>query len=166
MQYLSYIILGMMILIYFSSLNFYDTNNEALNYLARSFYHANLEHLIANGVSFYMLSPIENTMGTGPFLFMLIFIWVVSSMLLYLYHSIFPSRKVYTVGFSAVIFGMFVVYYTLLNKSPGVTVAGLLISIVPQLFVPGISYEGHICGIIAGLIYVLLFPVDKYRPAN
>ena len=41
-----------------------------------------------------------------------------------------------------------------LGKNKGITIAGLLLSIIPQLFVPGISYEGHICGVIAGFAYI------------
>ncbi len=82
-------------------------------------------------------------------------------MILYIIHAIMPSRKVYTVGFSGVIFGLIVIYYISLNQNPGITMTGLIISILPQLVVPGISFEGHLSGIIAGVIYITLFPVKK-----
>jgi membrane associated rhomboid family serine protease len=161
MRIVSYIILGILILVFFTSLNNYNTGVDIVDYQLRSFYHANFEHLAANAISFISLSFIEDIVGSARFLFMMIFIWIVSSFLLYLYQKIFPSRKIYTVGFSGVIFGLMVVYFTLLNQSPGITMLGLIISILPQLVVPGISTEGHICGIIAGVIYVLLFPIDN-----
>lgn len=162
MRIVTYIILGMLITIFFIMRKFYDTGYGVIDYPLHSFYHANLSHLIANCISFYSLSFIENIMGSKMFLFAIIFIWIVSSMLLYIEHMIIPSRKVYTVGFSAVIFGLFVIYYSLLNQSPAITFAGLVISILPQLIVQTrVSFDGHMCGIIAGIIYVLLFPVNK-----
>ena len=122
MRIVSYIILGIIVLVYFSSLNMYDTGSEFLNYQLRTAYHANTEHLLANAVSFFALSFMEDVIGSKQFLIAIIFIWIVSSTLLYLYHKIFPSRKVYTVGFSGVIFGLFVVYYSLLGSSTSVTI--------------------------------------------
>ena len=97
-------------------------------------------------------------MGSPQYLVMIVFIWLVSSTVLYLIHKFFPSRKVYTVGFSGVIFGMMVVYFTMLSSNAMFAVGGLVISILPQLFIPGISWEGHLAGIVAGLIYILIFP--------
>ena len=161
MRAVSYIILGVIILVFFTKLNFHETSNEMANYILRSLYHANIGHLAANAISFYSLSFIENIMGSWKFLFAMLFIWIASSLLLYAYQNIFKSRRIYTVGFSAVIFGLMVIYYSLLNLTPGITVTGLIISILPQILVPGVSFEGHICGVVAGLIYVLLF-----RPAG
>jgi len=161
MRYISYIIIGVLILVYFTKLNNYSTSIEPLNYVLRSLYHANTSHLVANCISFYALSFIEEVIGKAQFAFAILFIWIVSSILLYTYHTIVPSKKVYTVGFSAVIFGLIVVYYSMINKSAGITFAGLAISIIPQLFMSGISVSGHICGIIAGIIYISVFGVKK-----
>ena len=161
MQYISYIIIGILVLIYFSWFNFYNTNSEIVNYMARPFYHANVNHLFANVISLYSLSFIEDIIGKPQFIFAMLFIWVVSSILLYLIHIVLPSRKVYTVGFSGVIFGLIVIYYSLMNQSTYLTLTGLIVSILPQIFVKGISFEGHLAGIIAGIIYILIF-----RPKN
>ncbi|XWV24766.1 mg642 protein [Tupanvirus deep ocean] len=161
MRIITYIILGIIVLIFFSSFNFYDTGYDIVDYPLRSFYHANTSHLIANGISLFALSFMEEIIGWDQFLLAILFIWIVSSILLYIIHIIFPSRKIYTVGFSAVIFGLIVIYYSLLNQSAAVTLAGLVISILPQLAIRGISFEGHLAGIIAGVIYVVLFPVKR-----
>jgi len=137
----------------------YDTGTEIINYQLRNFYHANLQHLLSNTISFYGLSFIEDIIGTPRFIGCIVFISIVSSLLLYIYHNIFTSRKVVTVGFSGVIFGLLVVYFTLLQQGTGLTIANLAISILPQIFVSGISWEGHVSGIVAGFIYVTLFPV-------
>lgn len=141
-----------------------DTNVEFVNYMVRPFYHADISHLVANAISFYNLSSIENIIGTGQFAVAIVFIWIASSMLLLGYHSIFPSRKIKTVGFSGVIFGLIIVYYYLLNNNSKIlSTTSLIISILPQILVPGISFEGHVAGIFAGLIYVTLFrPKRKF----
>lgn len=162
MRIVSFVILGIIIIVFFTSINNYKVGNDIIDYPLRSFYHGNIGHLIANGISLYNLSFIEDIMGSPQFFLAMVFIWITSSLLLYIYHLLIPSRKVYTIGFSAVIFGLIVIYYSLLNQSPGITFAGLIISILPQVLVPGISYEGHICGVIAGILYVMLFPVKKY----
>ncbi|BCS83324.1 putative rhomboid protein [Cotonvirus japonicus] len=166
MRYVTYIILILLVVVYFSPFNFYNTNNDALNYLLRTGYHANIQHLLANAFSFYMLSFLEDVMGHGKFAFCILFIWVVSSLLLLALHTVLPSRKVYTVGFSGVIFGLIVVYLMSLNSNKGITIAGLVLSIIPQLLVPGISFEGHLCGIVAGFIFVILFPIPKNTMPN
>uniref|UniRef100_A0A6C0C6S5 Peptidase S54 rhomboid domain-containing protein n=1 Tax=viral metagenome TaxID=1070528 RepID=A0A6C0C6S5_9ZZZZ len=140
-------------------MNMYETGSEIINYQLRSFYHANLQHLAANAISFYGLSFIEDVIGTSRFIVCIVFLWIVSSTLLYIYHEMFSSRKILTVGFSAVIFGLFVVYFSLMHESPSMTVAKLVISILPQMIIPGVSFEGHIFGVIAGFLYVTLFPV-------
>ncbi|AGF85170.1 membrane protein [Moumouvirus goulette] len=161
MRYVTYILLIILVVIYFSPINFYNTNNEIINYLLRTFYHANLEHLLANSISLYSLSFLEDLMGHKQFAMAIIFIWIVSSIILYIIHALIPSRKVYTVGFSGVIFGLIVIYYMSLGQGAGITLTGLVVSILPQLVIPGISFEGHLSGIIAGLIYITLFPINK-----
>lgn len=156
MRVASYIIMGIILIIYFF-FNDYSTSRESINYILRSLYHANIEHLAINLFSFYNLSFLEDVFGSAQFLFMILFIWIVSSILLYLYHKIVPSRKVYTVGFSAVIFGLIVVFYFTMNLKQSETLTRLVLSIAPQLFMRGISWEGHICGVIAGFMYVSLY---------
>lgn len=161
MKIITFIILGIIVLIFFTQINFYDTKSDLVNYHLRTFYHANMTHLLVNAFSLYNLSFIEEVIGQKKFLFAIIFIWIVSSILLYTIHKILPSRKVYTVGFSAVIFGLVVVYFSLLNQSAHITLFRLLVSILPQLLIPGISFEGHLSGIIAGFLFVTFFPVNK-----
>jgi len=161
MPIISYIILGIIVLVFLTSINNYNTGYDAIDYPLRSLYHANLSHLLANGISLFALSFMEEVIGWKMFLFAIVFIWIVSSMILYFIHLAFPSRKVYTVGFSGVIFGLIVIYFSLLGRSAGVTLLGLVVSILPQLYMTGISFEGHLAGIIAGIIYILLFPTNK-----
>ena len=161
MRIVTYAILAIMVLVYLTPLNNHQFNTFLLDYPSRAFYHANIEHLIANSVSFFALSFMEQSMGSLKYLFAIIFIWIVSTIILYSIFWLFPSRKAYTVGFSGVIFGLIVLYYTMLGTSPGISFLGLAVTLIPQFFVPGISWEGHLAGIIAGVLYVLLFPVKE-----
>jgi len=161
MRVISYIILGIIILIFLTPINNFNTGKDIIDYPLHAFYHANTSHLIANSISLFSLSFIEEIIGWKQFLLAMVFLWIFSSIILYIIHLILPSRKVYTIGFSGVIFGLMVIYYSLLNQSPGITLVGLVISILPQLAIKGISFEGHLSGIIAGILYILLFPVPK-----
>lgn len=161
MKFVSYIIIGIMIIIYFTALNNTNTGKEIIDYHLHAFYHANMSHLIANGISFISLSFMEEVIGWQMFLFAILFIWIVSSIILYSIHNLIPSTKRYTIGFSGIIFGLIVLYYSLLGTSTAVSMIGLVVSIIPQLLIPGISFEGHLSGIIAGVIFVLLFNPRK-----
>lgn len=77
----------------------------------------------------------------------------------------------YAVGFSGVLFGMKVVLY---SQSDNYTyVHGLMVParyaawaelILIQMFVPGVSFLGHLGGILAGLLYLYL--KDSHSGAN
>lgn len=157
MKWISYLIIFIMVIIFLSPYNFYDTSIEPVDYILRSTYHSNIEHLAINLFSLYNLSFIEEVIGGGPFLVAIIFIWLFSSILLYFYHKLVPSRKAYTVGFSGVIFGLVVIYYFLMDMEQTEMITHLLLAIVPQLFISGISIEGHISGIVSGFVFVGLY---------
>lgn len=163
MRYISYIILFIIVLIFLLPLNLKNTSNDIVNNIIRPFYHANALHLIANFISFYGLSPIEELMGHLQFLIAIFFLWITSSMLLLFYHKLIPSRKITTVGFSGVIFGLTVIYIRLVNVDPNMSYIKLLLSILPQIVIPNVSIEGHICGILAGILYVTLFSLSYHN---
>lgn len=158
MEFVTTLFIVIMILIFLTSINHYSTKNEPMNYILRSLYHANLTHLAVNLFSFYNLSFIETVIGRKQFIIAVIFIWIISSLLLYLIHWVIPSRKVYTVGFSGVIFGLIVLYYYIMNISQANILTHLILGILPQLYNVGISFEGHLSGIIAGIIYINIMP--------
>ena len=152
-----------MVLIYFFT-KMGSTNYTYVNYLLRDLYHANLIHLISNMLSFYFLSPLEDIMGHGRYLFSIIFIWILSTTIFYFYQKTTGQMDKITVGFSGVIFGLFVVYLSYLGRGASKYNIGILIAILaPQFFMPGISVSGHICGMIAGFIYVALFENGRIR---
>jgi rhomboid domain-containing protein 1 len=143
----------------------YNFGTDWLNFPARALYHASWTHLLANGISFLGLSFLESYMGSGKYFLTILFIWIVSTIILWIIQKLFPSRKRLTVGFSGVIFGLVVVYIVAMAEKVGLSLFGLALSIIPQLFIPGISFEGHLSGIIAGIIYVVIFPPKKMDAA-
>lgn len=160
--FITIIILCTLILIFVFHLE-RESNNEVLNYGLRAFYHANTQHLVANGISLVLLSTVETALGWQKFLSIILFLWVASTFFLYITHLIIPSIKVKTIGFSGVIYGLYVVYFSLLGQTKYVNLGILIASIVPQFFVKGISVEGHLCGILAGLVCVGLFGRNKFK---
>jgi membrane associated rhomboid family serine protease len=160
--YITVLILTILILIFVFHLE-QESDNELLNYGMRAFYHANTQHLIANGISLLLLSTVETALGWKKFLGIILFLWATSSFLLYVTHSIFPSRKIETIGFSGVIYGLYVVYFSLLGATKYINIGILIASIIPQFFMKGISVEGHLCGIVSGGICVALFGRNKFR---
>lgn len=141
--------------IYFDNYPIPDTGVGPLDYTLRSFFHANLIHLATNLFTLWQISDVTKSFTTIQFITLIIFLTLSSSFILYIINTIFPSTKAITVGFSAVIFGLFVVSQKLLGHDLihiGTINFG---QILPQILIPGISFWGHVSGIISGLIYVL-----------
>lgn len=155
------IVLAILALIFFTRLNKIRFNNEFMTYQLRALQHANTQHILANGISFLGLMGLENMLGSTYYALAIVFVTILSSLLLYIYHHVFPSRKVPTVGFSGAVFGLIVIYLACASNNLKVSMIGLTVSILPQLFIQGISWEGHLCGILAGLIFVIMFNPKK-----
>lgn len=129
---------------------------EPLTYLFRSLKHANFMHLFINLYSFWQLREMSDRMGQTKFLSTMVMVWLVSSGLLYLIHTLAPNTKVHTVGFSGVIIGLALVNNYQITGKLGMITAELLGQILPHFFIPGISFWGHLSGLMAGLAYVFL----------
>lgn len=154
MQIITLIIIFIVTLIYFSRYNLKMFRGDLTNYMVGPLYHANMSHLLANMTSLFFLSRVEQSIGWGTYIEAILFIWVVSSLLLFTLHNLVPAMKVKTVGFSGIIFGLIVVNYVLSGMRSTTAAKYLILSIIPQIMIPNISVEGHFCGILAGLIYV------------
>ncbi|MCO5573419.1 hypothetical protein L7F22_027190 [Adiantum nelumboides] len=135
-----------------------------------AFYHADETHLVYNMLSLLWKGvQLEGSMGSAKFAEMV-------AVLLGLSHSLvvvvakglnvlgeYPDvlHNHCAIGFSAVLFALKVV---LNRNSPTFTnVYGVLVPsryaawaelVLIQMFVPGTSFLGHLCGILAGLLYV------------
>lgn len=134
-----------------------------------AFYHVDDTHLVYNMISLlWKGTQLETTLGSGKFAAMLAVLLglshglaVASSLLLSFFTHSPASYSSCAVGFSGVLFALKVV---LNYNSPSYTnIYGVLVPsryaawvelLFIQMFVPGTSFVGHLCGILAGLIYM------------
>nr|GMC74095.1 rhomboid-like protein 14, mitochondrial [Ipomoea batatas] len=137
-----------------------------------AFYHINESHLVYNMLSLLWKGiQLERSMGSAKFASMVAALVPMSqgiTLLLAKFLVLFfdydsPYYKEYAVGFSGVLFAMKVV----LNAQSGdyTYVHGLMVParyaawaelILIQMFVPSVSFLGHLGGILAGLVYLHL----------
>ncbi|BBM99856.1 rhomboid-related protein 4 [Marchantia polymorpha subsp. ruderalis] len=143
---------------------------DARRLLLSAFYHVDDAHLVYNMISLLWKGvQLEGSMGSKKFAGMVGVLLglshglvVVSAKFLYSFaDNPGPMYSECAVGFSAVLFALKMV----LNwNSPDYTnVYGVLIPsryaawaelFFIQMFVPGTSFLGHLCGVVAGLIYI------------
>ncbi|XP_057980470.1 rhomboid-like protein 14, mitochondrial [Malania oleifera] len=137
-----------------------------------AFYHVNESHLVYNMMSLLWKGiQLETSMGSAEFASMVaallgmsqgITLLLAKSLFLFFdYERAYYSE--YAVGFSGVLFAMKVV---LNSRSENYTyVHGLIVPsrhaawtelILIQMFVPGVSFLGHLGGILAGILYLRL----------
>ena len=124
--------------------------------VAAPFIHANLAHLAANLPPFLVLGALVLRRGESRFLAVTLSIALGQGLLLWLF-----GRKISHVGMSGVIFG-FLGYLLaiawLTRATPDLLVAtgvilfygGMLVGVAPAR--KNISWEGHLFGLIAGLL--------------
>ncbi|XP_059318409.1 rhomboid-like protein 14, mitochondrial isoform X4 [Lycium ferocissimum] len=145
-----------------------------------AFYHLNESHLVYNMLSLLWKGiQLETSMGTVEFastvaalvaMSQSITLLLAKSLLLFFDYER-PYYQEYAVGFSGVLFAMKVI---LNAQSDDYTyVHGLLVPtryaawaelILIQMFVPGVSFLGHLGGILAGLLFLRL--KASYSGAN
>lgn len=135
-----------------------------------AFYHMDDAHLVYNMVSLLWKGvQLENSMGSARFAGMVTVLLGMSHGLVVLSAKLLasygdapgPMYAECAVGFSAVLFAMKMVLNW--NSPDSTNVYGVLVPskyaawaelFLIQMFVPGTSFLGHLCGIFAGLIYV------------
>lgn len=141
-------------------------------FLLSPFYHIGESHLVYNMLSLLWKGiPLETSMSSIEFASMVaallamsqgITLMLAKSLLLFFDYEK-PYYSEYTVGFSGVLFAMKVI---LNSQSENYTsIYGVLVPshyaawaelILIQMFVPGVSFLGHLGGILAGLLYLRL----------
>lgn len=146
---------ALMSFIYYEKLPVPDSGVGPIDYTLRSFFHANFLHLAANLFTLWQLSDLGKSFTTMQFINLIILLTIMSSLILYLINIIIPSTKTITVGFSGVIFGLFVISQKLSGHDLTHIGTKNFLEILPQLLIPGISFWGHLSGIISGFIYIM-----------
>lgn len=150
----------------------FEQNKDLKRFFLSAFYHVGDSHLVYNMMSLLWKGiQLENSMGSVEFASMIaallgmsqgITLLLAKSLLLFFdYDRAYYSE--YAVGFSGILFAMKVV---LNSQSDSLTqVYGMVVParhaawaelILIQLFVPGVSFLGHLGGILAGILYLRL----------
>lgn len=131
--------------------------------LTSQFAHAALFHVGANMLALYFLGPpIEQTLGRARFLAVYLGSGLVGSAAVML----FSADNAQTVGASGAIYGLFGAFVVVVHKVGGdLRQIGIwiVINLVITFSIPGISWQGHIGGIVGGLV---ISAAIVYAPAQ
>lgn len=138
--------------------------------------HANWEHLIANTGPALVLGFLMTLIGMARFVYATVIVWILGGFGTWLIGNIGAPPGVETthIGASGLIFGwltFLIVFGFFTHKAweiiVGVVVlivyGGVLLGALPGTF--GVSWQGHLCGAIAGILaaYLLSGPERKTR---
>ncbi|KAL6970634.1 Rhomboid-like protein 14, mitochondrial [Sarracenia purpurea var. burkii] len=146
-------------------------HRDLKRFLLSPFYHIGESHLVYNMMSLLWKGiQLENSMGSCEFASMVIALLgfsqgitlLLAKSLVLFFDYERPYYQEYSVGFSGVLFAMKVV---LNSQSDYTSVHGLIVParhaawaelILIQMLVPGVSFLGHLGGILAGILYLRL----------
>jgi membrane associated rhomboid family serine protease len=124
--------------------------------LTSAFLHANLLHLLLNMYALYLFGPVaERALGTARFVLTYVTMAIAGSVFVYL----FAHPQVPTVGASGAIFGLFGLVLVLMIKVGQDVRTLFVLLIINGIFSlqPGISWQAHLGGFLAGLALGLVF---------
>ena len=146
--------------------------------------HANWDHLIANTIPALILGFLVTLAGMSRFIYATAIVWILGGFGTWLIGNIGAhcpyvgaSCETNHIGASGLIFGWlaFLVVFGFFTRKVweivvGIVVlfvyGGVLLGLIPGT--PGVSWQGHLCGAIAGVIaaYLLSGPERKAREAR
>jgi membrane associated rhomboid family serine protease len=119
-----------------------------------AFIHANVQHVVLNGLAIYSLARIEAMLGSRVYLYTITYFLVMNALVIESINRFYETPL--HVGFSGVIFGLLTLYPS--NNifgwycNPKYFIVALLA--VTQLLFANASFIGHLAGIISGYIYI------------
>ena len=140
--------------------------------------HANWQHLIANTVPALVLGFLMTLAGLSRFIFATVVIWIIGGFGTWLIGNVGNTcgGEPNIIGASGLIFGWltFLLVFGFFTRKIWEIVVGLivlffygtvLLGALPQVGCTGISWQGHLCGAIAGVFaaYLLSGPERKAR---
>jgi membrane associated rhomboid family serine protease len=138
--------------------------------------HANWEHLIANTGPALVLGFLMTLIGMARFVYATVIVWILGGFGTWLIGNIGAPPGVETthIGASGLIFGWltFLIVFGFFTRKAWEIIVGIVVLIVyggvllgalPGTF--GVSWQGHLCGAIAGVLaaYLLSGPERKAR---
>jgi len=122
-------------------------------------------HILINVYSIYIFGRvIEPMLGSGRFLALYLFSIIGgSAMVLWLGSPVVP-----VVGASGAFFGLMGAYFILLRAigdKSGQLLGLIAVNLAFGFFVPGISWQGHLGGLLAGVAITAVYANTRYKPA-
>lgn len=125
-----------------------------------NFVHVNFYHLLSNLVGIYSLSIVEERLGYKNFLSLLIFILVFNTAFEAVLHKFIDTPC--SIGFSAVLFGFLSFDFVKEKRFDYRLMISVILHLISTRNDKSISMQGHIVGIVSGIIAGLLYrEIDK-----
>jgi membrane associated rhomboid family serine protease len=132
-------------------------NNEFWRFLGSAFLHFGVLHLAVNMFSLFVLGPaLERVFGAWRYLSIYLLGALGGALSVYLFDNRFNN----VAGASGAIFGLFgalIVVYRKMGLNIWALVPTILINVYITLSVPGISWLGHLGGLVAGAVAAAIF---------
>jgi membrane associated rhomboid family serine protease len=124
--------------------------------LTSVFLHIEIWHILANMYALWIFGPLlERLLGYGRFLALYLSCGMAGSVAV-----LWLSSEQFTLGASGAIFGLFGAAILIL-RARGMDIRSLLVLLAINLFItfalPNISWQGHLGGLVAGLLLGLVF---------
>jgi membrane associated rhomboid family serine protease len=125
--------------------------------LTAAFLHENIIHIGVNMLSLWFIGPaVEHYMGRARFLSVYLVAGIAGSA-----GALLQAPLTYTVGASGAIFGilgaLLILEWQLTGRLAGNAMTWIVINLVISFTIPGISWGGHVGGLIAGILATLSF---------
>lgn len=141
-----------------------------VNILTSPFVHGNIEHLMSNALPLFSLGLIAAIPSPKRFLLMTLVVIVVGGIGIWLAS---PAGTV-TIGASGVVFGYFsyLLLRGLVDRRPADVLVSIGIAIAYGSFMwsavgigaTGVSWQGHVSGLIGGVVAALVVRTPKKKP--
>jgi membrane associated rhomboid family serine protease len=141
-----------------------------VNVLTSPFVHGNIDHLMSNALPLFSLGLIAAIPSPKRFLWMTVVVIVVGGIGIWLTS---PANTV-TIGASGVVFGYFgyLLLRGLVDRRPADVLVSVGIAIAYGSYmwsavgigVTGVSWQGHVAGLVGGLVAALVVRTPRNKP--
>jgi membrane associated rhomboid family serine protease len=133
---------------------------DVLSILKSNFVHTDGAHLMANLYGLYAVSNIETKLGTDNFVWLFIFILVISTLTEYIIKQTFDIKC--SIGISGILMGLLTWNIIISNKVNGKHNLESIIAVVILVAYPSIkcknsSLSGHLAGALSGFFATLFY---------
>ena len=132
-------------------------NKDFLSSLINNFIHLEFYHLITNTYSLYVLSRVEEEIGSKNFLLLIIFSLVCNTILETILYKLNKNIKC-SIGFSGILFTILVFEILTKNKIDIQIILSIVVSVIlPNIYSSKVSFTGHLIGVMSGILSAYLY---------